>query len=78
MAGTIPPVAAVATGSGAAGVLVLVQRTWIGPAAVVVAALIVLALVRHCVRRLGGVSGDVMGASIEVALTVLLLVVAAS
>ncbi len=78
VAGSVAPVAAVVTGLGAAALLLLVDRTWVGPVAVVVAALIVLGLVRHCVRRLGGVSGDVMGASIEVALTVLLLVVAAS
>jgi adenosylcobinamide-GDP ribazoletransferase len=30
-------------------------------------------LVRRCERRLGGVTGDVMGASIEVALTIMLV-----
>jgi adenosylcobinamide-GDP ribazoletransferase len=47
-----------------------------GAIAAVVAALGVLLLVWRCVRRLGGVTGDVMGASIEVALTILLVGVA--
>ena len=45
--------------------------------AAVVAAVAVLLLVRRCVRRLGGVTGDVMGAAVEIALTVMLVGVAA-
>lgn len=44
-----------------------------GPVTVVVAGLVVALLTRHCVRRFGGVTGDVFGASIEVALAVLLV-----
>ena len=48
------------------------DRPWQGPAAVVVAALAVVVLARHAVRRLGGVNGDVFGAACEVAVTVAL------
>lgn len=44
-----------------------------GPVTVAVAALVVVALVAHTVRRFGGVTGDVFGAGIEVALAVLLV-----
>ena len=42
----------------------------------VVACLAVLLLVWRCVHRLGGVTGDVMGASIEIALTIMLVGIA--
>jgi adenosylcobinamide-GDP ribazoletransferase len=41
-----------------------------------VAGLAVLLLVWRCVRRLGGVTGDVMGAGIEIALTIMLVGIA--
>lgn len=44
-----------------------------GPVTVAVTALVVVALVAHTVRRFGGVTGDVFGAGIEVALAVLLV-----
>jgi adenosylcobinamide-GDP ribazoletransferase len=48
------------------------HRPTSGVLATVAGALVVAALVYHCVRRLGGVSGDVMGAAIEIAFTVMI------
>lgn len=46
---------------------------WRGPLAVGLAALVVLVLVGRAVRRFGGVTGDVFGAAIELALATLLV-----
>ena len=82
VAGTVP--GSVALGSGlvacgvAAAVLALSGRPWWqGPAAVVLAGLVVGALVLRCRRRFGGITGDVLGAGIEIAAAVLLLGAAA-
>jgi adenosylcobinamide-GDP ribazoletransferase len=50
---------------------------WWGPPAAVVAGLLTAALLRHrCRRRLGGITGDTLGAGIEVSLTASLVVAA--
>lgn len=42
------------------------DRWWQGPVVVAVSMAVVLAVARHAVRRTGGLSGDILGAAIEV------------
>ncbi len=75
VAGTVPRIAAAAAWVGFAGLLgLLVSPWWLGFVAAGAGLLTALLLTVHCVRRLGGITGDVLGAAVELTLTVLLLV----
>lgn len=77
-AGAGRPALVTALWLGAAALLVAVcpwtaLEWWRGPLALALAAVVVGLLVRRAVRRLGGTTGDVMGAAIELTLATLLL-----
>ena len=79
VAGSVPRAAA--AGCWLAVFLIMSWAAWLsghgpidGVGAVAAAAAIVGVLVYRCVRRLGGVTGDVMGAGIEIAFTVMITV----
>ena len=54
-----------------------IAHPYIGPVAIVVATGLVLLLTQHVRKRLGGITGDVLGAASELATTVVLVVLSA-
>lgn len=82
VAGVVPVAVAVAgVGVAAVGAAALLMLTggswWLGAVAVVIAGLAVFILVLRCRSRFGGITGDVLGAGVETAFAVLLIVASA-
>ena len=75
VAGTVPRLDAVVGWIVLAGVLGLVQAPWWSGVMVAGAGLLTsLTVTVHGVRRLGGITGDVLGAGVELTLVVMMLV----
>jgi len=77
VAGSVPRTATVLIGLIAAVLAALAPGLpwWRGPLAVLTAYVVTAALLFRCTKRLGGVTGDVLGAGVEVGVTAALLIV---
>ncbi|WIY06713.1 adenosylcobinamide-GDP ribazoletransferase [Amycolatopsis mongoliensis] len=78
VAGSVPRTAAAAIAVAAAGLATLIPGLpwWRGPLAVAIAYVVAAALLARSTKRLGGVTGDVLGAGVEVAVAAALLTLA--
>jgi adenosylcobinamide-GDP ribazoletransferase len=78
VAGSVPRSAAIAVGVAAAALAVLLPGLpwWRGPLAVLLAYAVAAALLWRCANRLGGVTGDVLGAGVEAGVAAALLALA--
>jgi adenosylcobinamide-GDP ribazoletransferase len=75
VAGSVPRTAAIAVGVAAAGLATLLPGLpwWRGPLAVALAYATAAVLLWRCTRRLGGVTGDTLGAGVEAGVAATLL-----
>jgi adenosylcobinamide-GDP ribazoletransferase len=80
VAGTVrwPALAVGVAAVAGVAVAAVPDRPWRGPAVVVLALAAALLFTRHLVRRIGGITGDVLGAQVELAGTAVLVGVALS
>jgi adenosylcobinamide-GDP ribazoletransferase len=77
VAGTVGPLPLIVGGLavGATAALAVSDRPWQGPLAVAVSLGLVALFLRHVVRRLGGITGDALGAVCELATAVIYVVI---